>query len=128
VRGRDAAEIQTLLEGVSLPASKQKLVSYARGEDERAASELESLPDREYRSLDEVGEALAPVQAARAKAASYMPREESDKLPGGDDYTRAHPNPGAVRPRAPEATPPQAQIEQQTKTQKEQQERQQQLG
>ena len=108
-----------------LPASKAELVEYARREDPDAAALLEALPDREYRSLDEVGEALAPVQPPRAQPDTAVPREESDKPPGGDAYIEPHPEPGAVRHDAPPENPPQKALEQQTKAQKEQLERQQ---
>jgi Protein of unknown function (DUF2795) len=119
-----AAELQALLEGVPLPAHKQELITYARSQDDRAAEELASLPDREYRSLDEVGEALAPVQPSRPQADAAAPREESDKPPGGDAYVELHPEPGAVRHDAPPSNPPQKALETQTKAQKEQLERQ----
>ena len=83
---KDAAELQVLLQGVALPAGKQELVAYARTQDERAARRLESLPDREYRSLDEVGEALVPVQPVRAKPEPHLPRAESGNPPGGEAY------------------------------------------
>ena len=41
-----AAELQVVLEGVPLPATKSELVEYARTQDENAARRLESLPDR----------------------------------------------------------------------------------
>ena len=57
------AELQTLLEGVPLPAARSELIEYAREQDGgELLGLLSRLPDREYRSLDEVGEALAPVQ------------------------------------------------------------------
>jgi hypothetical protein len=120
-----AAELQVVLEGVALPATKAELVEYARREDPEAARELEALPDREYRSLDEVGEALAPVQPSRAQPVAAAPREESDAPPGGDAYTDPHPEPGAVRHDAPPSNPPQKALESQTQAQKEQQQRQQ---
>jgi hypothetical protein len=125
---QQAAAIQALLEGVPLPATRDELVAYARREDEHAARDLETIPDREYRSLDEVGEALAPVQPSWARPDTELPREESDLPPGGDDYTRPHPESGGVRPSAPPRTPPQQTLEQQTKAQKRQKERQKQLG
>ena len=119
-----AALIQVVLEGVPLPASKAELVDYARREDPDAARLLETIPDREYRSLDEVGEALAPVQPPRSQPEAAVPREESDKPPGGDAYIDPHPEPGAVRHDAPPENPPQKALEQQTKAQREQLERQ----
>jgi hypothetical protein len=124
VSTQTTALIQVVLEGVALPATKAELVDYARSEDPDAASLLEALPDREYRSLDEVGEALAPVQPLRSQPEA-VPHEESDLPPGGDDYVNPHPEPGAVRHDAPPSNPPQKALEQQSKAQKEQLERQQ---
>jgi hypothetical protein len=122
---RHAVEVQVLLEGVPLPASKHELVAYARSQDERDAEQLASLlPEREYRSLDEVGEALAPVQPSWAEPDADVPREESDEPPGGDAYLDPHAEPGAVRHDAPPSNPPQKTLEQQSKAQNEQLERQ----
>jgi Protein of unknown function (DUF2795) len=126
VDSRRAAEVQVLLEGVPLPASKHELVAYARSQDARGAEQLASLlPDREYRSLDEVGEELAPVQPSRSPPEAAVPHEESDEPPGGDAYVDPNAEPGAVRHDAPPSNPPQKALEQQTRTQKEQLERQQ---
>jgi Protein of unknown function (DUF2795) len=46
-----AALVQVVLEGVALPATKTRLVDYARREDPDVARLLEALPDREYRSV-----------------------------------------------------------------------------
>jgi hypothetical protein len=120
----NAAEVQVVLEGVALPAHKRGLIAYARTQDEQAAQLLEALPDREFRSLDEVGEALAPVQPSWPQPDARTPRDESGKPPGGDAYVDRNPEPGAVR----EPNPPDDVLQQQSKTQKQQQERQQQLG
>jgi hypothetical protein len=128
VSAREAAEIQVVLEGVDLPAGKKELVAYARSQDERAAGVLQALPEREYRSLDEVGEALSPVQPSPRQPAAQLPREESDQPPGGDAYLDPDAEPGAVRPSGPASNPPQKVLEEQTKAQKQQQERQQHLG
>jgi Protein of unknown function (DUF2795) len=128
VSAREAAEIQVVLEGVDLPAGKKELLAYARSQDERAAAVLQSLPDREYSSLDEVGEALSPVQPASGKADAHLPRDESGKPPGGDAYLDPNAEPGAVRPSGPASNPPEKALEKQTKSQKQQQERQQHLG
>jgi len=120
----EVATLQTLLQGVPLPASKSELIRYARRQDGAAPMHLlDRLPDREYSSLDEVGEELAPVQPV-AKLRTRLPREESDLPPGGDDYVNPEPRSGAVRHDAPAEHPPQQAIEQQTKTQNEQKERQ----
>jgi hypothetical protein len=60
-----AAEIQVVLEGIKLPATRDELVSYAMGWDPPAAVELSALPDRSYGRIDEVGEALLQVQPAQ---------------------------------------------------------------
>ena len=57
-----AAEIQVVLEGVRLPATRGELIAYARRWDPIAASELGAIPDRAYVSIDEVGEVLLRVQ------------------------------------------------------------------
>jgi hypothetical protein len=119
-----AAEIQVVLEGVALPATKAELLEYARRQQADAAREVETLPDKEYRSLDEVGEALAPVQPPWIEPHAEVPREESDAPPGGDAYLDPNPESGAVRPDAPPWNPPQKALEQQTKTQEEQKQRQ----
>ena len=61
---RTSALAQAVLEGVALPAQKRELVDYARcqGAEEQVLAALRLIPDREYHSLDEVGEAVAPVQ------------------------------------------------------------------
>jgi len=115
-----AAELQTLLEGVPLPAEKQDLLDYARRYDPGAAADLERLPDREYARLDDVGQALAPTEPKRPSP-EQLPRPESGKPPGGDDYLRPSPTSGAVRPSAPAANPPKKALKKQTKTQKRQQ-------
>jgi hypothetical protein len=122
------AELQTLLQGVDLPAGKKQLLAYARTQDEWAAGVLRTLPDREYRSIDEVAEALSPVQPASPQADAHLPRDESGNPPGGDAYLDPNAQPGAVRPSGPASNPPQKALEEQTKSQKRQQERQQHLG
>ena len=123
-----AAEIQVVLEGVPLPASKQELIAYARTEDADAAGTLQSLPDREYRALDEVGEALSPVQPEWAEPDARSLREESGDPPGRESYTDPAPEPGGIRPAVPPSNPPQKAIEEQSKRRDHQQERQKKLG
>jgi hypothetical protein len=99
---REVAELQVLLEGVPLPASKQELMDYARAEDGgRFAALLGQLPDREFESLDEVGEELSPVQPERKQPDARSSREESGKPPGGEAYTDASAEPGRVREGGP---------------------------
>jgi hypothetical protein len=95
------AELQVLLEGVPLPASRQELLDHARREGAGALelALLEGLPDREYSSLDEVGEALLPVQPEREPEELGHPKPESGEPPGGSAYTDASEEPGWVRDR-----------------------------
>ena len=87
---REVAELQVLLEGVTLPAGKRELVEYARREDGGLVQLLERLPDREYKSLDEVGEELVRVQPKWAQPDPREPRAESGLPPGGEAYVREH--------------------------------------
>ena len=99
---QEVAELQVVLEGVSLPASKQALVDHARRENGgRLAGLLERLPDREYGSLDEVGEQLHPVQPEWPQPDAHRPREESGAPPGGDAYLDPAAEPGRVREKGP---------------------------
>jgi Protein of unknown function (DUF2795) len=82
-----AAEIQVVLEGIALPATRDELVRYAAQQDAEAAAVLERLPDRTYERLDDVGEELAPTKPVRA-ARVTRPHAESGEPPGGDDYVR----------------------------------------
>jgi hypothetical protein len=122
VNAQRAAEIQAVLEGVPLPATRAALLQYAREQDAAVARDLEGLPDQEYRRLDEVGELLTLVPAA-PKAQPYdLPRPESGKPPGGADYLTPFPSDtGRVRHDAPAQNPPQKAIEQATQRQKKQQ-------
>jgi Protein of unknown function (DUF2795) len=123
----EVAALQTLLEGAPLPAQKRDLVAYAREQPGGTAfvQMLERVPDGEYRSLDDVGEALLSVQPRAAKRAAAQPGEESDLPPGGDDYVNPEPESGAVRDDSPPDNPPQKAIQKQSETLKEQQSRQQ---
>lgn len=119
-----SAEIQALLEGVPLPASRSVLVSYAYAQDPATARELEQqLPDREFDRLDAVGDALVQPPLP-PEPPQLPPRAESGRPPGGDDYVTAFPSSGAVRSSAPRTTPPQQTIQQQTKLQKKQKKKQ----
>jgi hypothetical protein len=98
---RDVAELQAVLEGVPLPASKQELIEYAWVQHGgRFAPLLGQLPDREYRSLDDVGEALLPVQPVWREPDPHEPKLESEP-PGGLAYTDASAEAGRVREEAP---------------------------
>lgn len=117
-----ATEIQAVLEGVPLPATRAMLVDYARTQDATVARDLESLPEREYRRLDEVGELLTRTPTAPTPPGHDLPRPESGKPPGGDDYLSAFPtDTGRVRHDAPRQNPPQKAIEKASQTQKRQQ-------
>ena len=108
------AELQALLEGVSLPARREELIEYAsrQTEDDRFVRLLAALPEAEFRSLDEVGEALRPTQPAPGAKRIVLPREESGQPPGGDAYTDTDTEPGAVHQDWPEDNPPQKALEQ----------------
>ena len=117
-RGR-VAEIEVVLEGVKLPATKDELIEYAAREDAAVAHALRALPDVEYGYLDKVGEMLLRTQPA-SPAMQRPPKPESGSPPGGEDYTKPFPTPGHVRPSIPPTHPPEQQLEQQAKTQKRQ--------
>ena len=118
-----AAELQVVLEGIPLPATREHLLEYARAEDPLAARDLERLPDGQYARLDDVGEALVARPEPPASS-PRLPLPESGPPPGGDAYVAASPTSGAVRRTAPPTNPPQQTIQQQTKLQNEQKQRQ----
>jgi hypothetical protein len=94
-----AAELKTALVGVALPAEKARLLEYAvrQHAEPQQLEALQSLPDREFESLDEVVDALLNVEA-RGDHDRPRPHEESGAPPGGDDYTHANPpDTGQVR-------------------------------
>ena len=97
----ERARLEAALEGVPLPAAKEELVRYATREEPGLTRLLAALPDRRYHAIDEVGEALAPVQPARSNKTSQIPHAESGLPPGGDDYLSPNPTPGAIRPDGP---------------------------
>ena len=99
---REVAELQVLLEGVALPASKQELLAHAvRERGGELTALLDRLPDRQYESLDDVGEELLPVQPQRPGRDADAPRAESGSPPGAEAYTDASAEPGRVRERTP---------------------------
>jgi Protein of unknown function (DUF2795) len=126
IDAQQAAELQVLLEGIALPAGKQELLDYASRQSEPGPflAELRSLPEREYRTIDEVGEELLPTQPRAHEEAMASPRDESGQPPGGDEYTNPDPDSGAVRPDWPENNPPDKVVQQQSEQQKTQKERQ----
>src|SRR5581483_1651676 len=89
VDAREVAELQTLLEGVDLPAEKRELVRYAAALSGTPTQLrlLGGLAQDEYGTIDEVGEELFPGQPVRADEVPHQPREESGAPPGGDEYT-----------------------------------------
>jgi hypothetical protein len=86
-----AAELQVLLEGVPLPATKDQLLEYAvqQRAEPHFLEALRSLPERQYASLDEVGEELVHVQPSPPPHSPPDPHEESGDPPGGDSYRAA---------------------------------------
>jgi hypothetical protein len=86
LHARTRAALHALLEGVPLPATKSDLVTYARREGGRSAAKiLRRLPSQRYGTLDEVGEALEPVQPQWPRV-RRVPKAESDLPPGGSAY------------------------------------------
>ena len=94
------AELQVLLEGVPLPSERSSLVRYAlqEGASGEQIALLQRLPERRYDNIDEVAEELMSVQPPYEREKPESPHEESGAPPGGDAYTQAHPESGAVRP------------------------------
>jgi hypothetical protein len=85
-----AAEIQVVLEGIGLPATREELVRYAAREDREAASALRQIEDRTYRRIDEVGNELVATQPVSRTTTSLL-RPESGEPPGGVDCVRPFP-------------------------------------
>jgi hypothetical protein len=94
-----AAQLQVLLEGVALPAEKAELLEYAvrQHAEPQFIAVLRTLPDRQFESLDEVGEELVRVQPPSGNDGARPPHEESGAPPGGDAYTDPDPDTGQVR-------------------------------
>ena len=84
------AELQVLLEGVSLPAERASLLSYALHEGARGEqiALLKRLPERQYDNIDEVAEELVQVQPSYDHETPHSAHEESGAPPGGDAYTQ----------------------------------------
>lgn len=95
----EIAELQVLLEGVSLPVERSGLLRYAarQGADAQQLGILRRLPERGFDNIDEVAEELVRVQPAYTREEPHSPREESGAPPGGEAYTQLHPESGAVR-------------------------------
>lgn len=96
---RSVAELQVLLEGVSLPSERSSLMGYALGEGAHGEqiAMLRRLPDRSYDTIDEVAEELVSVQPPDDREEPHSPGEESGDPPGREAYTQLHPESGAVR-------------------------------
>jgi hypothetical protein len=95
-----AARLQAALEGVDLPATVRELARYAaaQGAEPEALEALRRLPPgTRVRSLDEVGEALSPVQPVRPPHGPGWPDPESGAPPGGEAYLDPDAEPGAIR-------------------------------
>jgi len=97
------AELQVLLEGVALPAERSELLTYAaqEGATPTQIGLLQSLPERQFDTMDDVAETLVRVQPQREQEVPHRPRAESGDPPGGDAYTQSHPRAarcGASRP------------------------------
>jgi hypothetical protein len=82
------AQIEGLLVGVALPATKDELIRYARAQPGGAtvAARLEQIPDLQYDAIQDVGEALEPVQPEPMPPRTEPPHAESGEPPGGPAY------------------------------------------
>jgi hypothetical protein len=82
------ANVEALLVGLALPATKDEILAYAREQPggDRAAARLARIPDREYAAIQDVGEELEPVQPDRSTPRLEPATVESDAPPGGPAY------------------------------------------
>jgi hypothetical protein len=82
-------EIEALLVGLTLPATRDDILHYARAQPggQPAATRLARIADRMYGSIPEVAEELEPVQPEQSAERTPPPRAESGKPPGGAAYT-----------------------------------------
>jgi hypothetical protein len=94
VNSQRIAELQVVLEGIRLPATRRQLIEYAARYDASFTSALELLPDREYDRIDAVGEELLAVQPA-LPSHTPLPKPESGEPPGGADYVAPTQEPGS---------------------------------
>jgi hypothetical protein len=60
----DTSGLDSLLEGMPLPARRDEIVEHAEveGAEEDLLAALRALPDREYETTNEVGESLRPSE------------------------------------------------------------------
>jgi hypothetical protein len=80
------AYVESVLQGVPLPATRSVLVKYAERQGEKdVARALKQLPDQRYPILPDVGEALQAVQP-KWRRERRVPLPESDLPPGGPAY------------------------------------------
>jgi hypothetical protein len=93
-----AARAKAALEGAPLPARVRDLADYAEraGAEPEVVEAVRALPERRVRSLDEVREALAPVQPPPPAPRGARPRPESGSPPGRGGYVDPAPEPGRV--------------------------------
>jgi hypothetical protein len=93
-----SAQLKALLVGVDLPAEKPALLAYAvrQRAEPPLIDALQSLPERNYASLDEVVEELLRVQPRHPNDGRPGPHEESGEPPGRAAYTDSHPDTGKV--------------------------------
>jgi hypothetical protein len=98
VKLASVAELQVLLEGVTLPNERSTLLKYAvhEGATWEQVALLQQLPDRRFDNIDEVAEELMHVQPRREHEVP-QPHGESGAPPGGDTYTQPRPESGQVR-------------------------------
>ena len=87
-----AAELKTVLVGVTLPAQKPELLEYAvrQRAEPPLLDALHSLSDeKKYESLDQVVEDLLQVQPSGVDGQPHEPETQSGKPPGGESYVRS---------------------------------------
>jgi Protein of unknown function (DUF2795) len=80
------ARIEGDLVGLELPATKGRIVQWMREHDGHVEA-VQQLPEREYKSPNEVGEALAPVQPLDIVEPAHPGTTQSGDPPGRDRYT-----------------------------------------
>ncbi|HEY7604200.1 MAG TPA: DUF2795 domain-containing protein [Gaiellaceae bacterium] len=105
-----AAVAQVVLEGIPLPAGKNEIVEYARGQSAPAPvlAALERIPEQAYERLDAVGEAIVPRGPSVAPKVRE-PGPESGSVPGGEAYADAAADAGRIR-EEPEVLPYEEQL------------------
>jgi hypothetical protein len=92
--------VESVLEGLPLPAGRREILEYARAEglEGDLLAELgRRLGSQQYPSLDAIGEELVTVQPTRRRLTDAPPAPESGDLPGHDAYVTRGGEPGAAR-------------------------------